>query len=45
MNNIDFINTDLPLFLKDKNLTDIEKVTDKINAIMRIKKNHSLIQK
>lgn len=32
MNNIDFINTDLPLFLKDKNLTDIEKVTDKINA-------------
>lgn len=32
MNNIDFINLDLPLFLKDKNLTDIEKVTDKINA-------------
>lgn len=32
MNHIDFINTDLPLFLKDKNLANIEQVTDKINT-------------
>lgn len=37
MNNIDFINTDLPLFLKDKNLTDIELVMDKINVYYKNK--------
>lgn len=37
MNHTDFINTDLPLFLKNRNLTDIKQVIDKINAYYKNK--------